>query len=302
MSEVKYICYNGKILSNNELNVGFENRAFQFGDGLFETMHASGNKVQFFYEHFDRLIRSMKLLKMEIPVRFSVDTFGIQKDISKILVKNKMFKGARVRFTVFRQNGGFYAPETNETEYLIECSAINSDKYELDSKGMLIDLYEEMPKPINILSRIKSTSSLFNVMAGIYKTENNLDECIIINTKGNIVEGISSNIFIVKENLIITPSIREGCLPGIMRQKVIEIARKQGFVVQDDAVVQIQDIMAADEIFYTNAIKGIQWVVGFKQRRYFNKVSKLLIRELNKLCFPEQYSINDQLNDSAKSA
>jgi branched-subunit amino acid aminotransferase/4-amino-4-deoxychorismate lyase len=302
MNEVKYICYNGKILSNNELSIGFENRAFQFGDGLFETMHASGNKVQFFYEHFDRLIRSMKLLKMEIPVRFSVDTFGIQKDISKILIKNKMFKGARVRFTVFRQNGGFYAPETNETEYLIECSAINSDKYELDSKGMLIDLYEEMPKPINILSRIKSTSSLFNVMAGIYKTENNLDECIIINTKGNIVEGISSNIFIIKENLIITPSIREGCLPGIMRQKVIEMARKQGFVVQDDAVVQIQDIMAADEIFYTNAVKGIQWVVGFKQRRYFNKVSKLLIRELNKLCFPEQYSINDQLNDSAKSA
>jgi branched-chain amino acid aminotransferase len=139
-------------------------------------------------------------------------------------------------------------------------------------------------------------------MAGIYKTENNLDECIILNTKGNIIEGISSNIFTVKENLIITPSIREGCLPGIMRQKVIELARKQGYVVQDEAIVQIQDIMAADEIFYTNAVKGIQWVVGFKQRRYFNKVSKSLIYELNKLSFPELFQSDNIINDSAKSA
>lgn len=302
MSELNYICHNGKIIIDKELNIGHQNRSFHYGDGLFETMHASGNRVQFFYEHFDRLIKSMKILRMEIPVKFSVDTYGIQKEISKILVKNKLFKGARVRFTVFRQSGGFYAPQTNETEYLIECSAIESDKYELNSKGMLIDLYEEMQKPINLFSRIKSTSALFSVMAGIYKSENSLDECLIINTKGNIIEGISSNIFIVKEKLIITPSIREGCLPGIMRQKVIEIAKKQGFVVQDDAVVQIQDIMAADEIFFTNAVKGIQWAVGFKQRRYFNKISKLLTEELNKLCFPELYLINNQISDSAKSA
>jgi branched-chain amino acid aminotransferase len=302
MNDLNYICHNGKIITDNELNIGHNNRSFLYGDGLFETMHASGSRVQFFYEHFDRLIKSMKLLRMEIPVKFSVDTYGIQKEISKILVKNKVFKGARVRFTVFRLNGGNYAPKTNETGYIIECSEIENDKYELNAKGMLIDLYEDMPKPINLFSRIKTTSAIYNVLAGIYKSENSLDECLIINSKGNIIEGISSNIFIVKENLIITPSIREGCLPGIMRQKVIEIARKQGFVVQDDAIVQIQDIMAADEIFFTNAVKGIQWAVGFKQRRYFNKVSKILIDDLNKLSFPEHYSLNDQINDSAISA
>jgi len=302
MSELNFICYNGKIISESDLNLSCRNRSFQYGDGLFETMHASGNKVQFFYEHFDRLIRSMKLLKMEIPVRFSVDTFGIQKDISKILVKNKLFKGGRVRLTVFRQSGGFYAPSTNETEYLIECSPIASDVYEQHPKGLLIDIYEEMAKPINTFTRIKSTSSLFSVMAGIYKTENNLDECIVLNTKGNIIEGISSNIFIVKENLLITPSLREGCLPGIMRQKVIELARKIGYAVQDEAIVQIQDIMAADEIFYTNAVSGIQWVVGFKQRRYFNKISKALVLELNKLCFPELFQSSNLFNDSAKIA
>jgi branched-subunit amino acid aminotransferase/4-amino-4-deoxychorismate lyase len=302
MSEMNYICHNGKIISENDLHLACSNRAFQYGDGLFESMHASGNKVQFFYEHFDRLIRSMKLLKMEIPVRFSVDTYGIQKDISKILIKNKLFKGARVRISVFRQGGGFFAPDSNETEYLIECSSIPSDRYELNQKGLLIDIYEEMAKPINTLSRINTSSSMFNVLAGIYKAENKLDECIVMNTKGNIVEGISSNIFVVKENLILTPSLREGCLPGIMRQKAIELARKLAYSVQDEGIVQIQDIMAADEIFYTNAVNGIQWVVGFKQRRYFNKVSKALILELNKLCFPELFQHEDLVNHNAKSA
>jgi branched-subunit amino acid aminotransferase/4-amino-4-deoxychorismate lyase len=302
MDELKYICYNGKILSNHELQLSYQNRAFQYGDGLFETMHSSGDKVHFFYEHFERLIRSMKLLKMEIPVRFSVDTYGIQKDISRILIKNKIFKGGRVRFSVFRQTGGFYAPDSNEVDYLIECNPIASDMYVLNAKGYLVDLYEEMPKPVNIFSRIKLTSSIFNVMAGIYKNENQLDECLVINTKGNIIEGVSSNIFVVKDNLIITPSIREGCLPGIMRQKIVELARKSGFVVQDDTIVQIQDIMSADEIFFTNAIAGIRWAVGFKQRRFFNNVSKLLTLELNKLCFPEHFQQSGYINDSAKTA
>jgi branched-subunit amino acid aminotransferase/4-amino-4-deoxychorismate lyase len=302
MTELKYISYNGKILNDHELNLGFQNRAFHYGDGLFETMHASGNKVQFFYEHMERLIRSMKHLKMEIPVRFSVDTYGLQKDISKILIRNKLFKGARIRMTVFRQNGGFYAPETNESDYIIECSSLNSSVYEFNQRGLLVDLYEEMPKELNDFSRLKLISSIYFVMAGIYRNENNLDECLILNTKGNIIEGISSNIFIVKENTIITPSIREGCLPGIMRQKVIELARKQGYVVQDDAVVKIQDIMTADEIFFTNAVKGIQWVLGFKQRRYFNKVSKLLIEELNKYCFPELYLSNNTPSGAVRIA
>jgi len=287
MTDSKYIVFDGKILNEQEFKLGHRNRAFQYGDGLFETMHASGSKVQFFYEHIERLISGMKVLKMEIPVRFSVDTLGLQNDISKILTKNKIYKGARVRITVFRHEGGFYAPQSNECHYLIECAALDSEKFELNPKGLLIDVFEDMQKPINAFSKLKLTSAIYYVMAGIFKNENKLDECLIINTKGNIAETISSNIFIVRENTIFTPSIREGCLPGIMRQKVIELARKAGYTVHDDLAQQIQDIMTADEIFLTNAVKGIQWVLGFKQRRYFNNVAKTLINELNKLCFPE---------------
>ncbi len=287
MGSEGYISYNGKIIHKDELRLDLNNRAFQYGDGLFETMHASGNKVQFFYEHMERLIRSMKVLRMEIPVRFTIDTMGLQKEISKILNKNKLFKGARIRMTVFRETGGLYTPESNETEYIIESSPLDSDVYEFNQKGLLIDIYEEQLKPINSLASVKLTSSIFFVLAGIFKKENSLDECLILNTKGNIIEGISSNIFLVKENVISTPSLREGCLPGVMRQKVIELSRRNGFIIQDEQVIKIQDIMAADEIFFTNAIKGIQWVVGFKQRRFYNKVAKSLSDALNQQQFPQ---------------
>ncbi|NJO88778.1 MAG: aminotransferase class IV, partial [Chloroflexia bacterium] len=270
MGSEGFISYNGKIIHKDELKLDLNNRAFQYGDGLFETMHASGNKVQFFYEHMERLIRSMKVLKMEIPVRFTIDTMGLQKEISKILNKNKLFKGARIRMTVFRETGGFYSPESNETEYIIESSPLTSDVYEFNQKGLLIDIYEEQLKPINSLASVKLTSSIFFVLAGIFKKENNLDECLILNTKGNIIEGISSNIFLVRENVISTPALREGCLPGIMRQKIIELARKNRFIVQDEQAIKIQDIMAADEIFSQMLLKVYNGLLVFKQRRFYN--------------------------------
>lgn len=290
MNNVGYISYNGRIIHSDELKIGLNNRSFSYGDGIFETMHASGNKVQFFYDHMERLIRSMKVLKMEVPVRFSIDTMGLQKEISKILNKNKLYKGARVRMTVFREEGGLYTPNSNEVEYIIQCSALESDTYTLNEKGYNTDIYDEIYKPINTLSTLKMTSSMFSVLAGIFKKENQLDECLVMNNKGNIIEGISSNLFIIKENIISTPSVREGCLPGIMRQKVIELARKLNYIVQDEQTIKIQDIMAADEMFFTNAITGIQWVVGFKQRRYYNRISKLLSNALNQIHFPEVFA------------
>jgi len=285
MIKSKYISHNGKIILTKEFRPEFNNRAFQYGDGLFETMHALGTNVQFFYEHIERLISSMKVLKMEVPVRFSIDTLGLQKEITKLLTKNRIYKGARVRLSVFRQSGGFYSPETNEISYLIQTEHLKYDQYELNNQGFIIDIYEEVQKPINIFSGLKTSSSIFYVMAGIFKSGNNLDECLIINEKGNIVEGVSANIFVVKENNIYTPSLKSGCLNGIMRKKIIEIAKNEKFTVFDDVPIQLQDIVAADELFFTNAITGIRWVLGFKQRRYYNKIAKLLNTKLNKSVF-----------------
>lgn len=281
----KYVSYNGKIILKDHIRVDFDNRSFQYGDGLFETMHSLGNSIQFFYEHMERLISGMKVLKMEVPVRFSIDTMGLQNEISKLLTKNRIFKGGRVRLTVFREEGGFYSPRNNETNYVIQTENLPQDKYIFNENGYTIAVFEDIQKPVNILSGLKLTSSMFYVMAGIYKSENNLDECLIINDKGNIAEGISSNVFLVKDSNIYTPPLKSGCLNGIMRARIIKIAKAAGYTVYDGVPIQTPDIMAADELFFTNAILGIKWALGYKQKRYYNKIAKQLNLILNESVF-----------------
>ncbi|MBN2757204.1 MAG: aminotransferase class IV [Bacteroidales bacterium] len=285
MDNSKYISFNGKIFTEDEFKLDLNNRAFLYGDGLFETMHAAGGKVHFFYDHIDRLIRSMKILKMEVPVRFSIDTLGIQKEIFKLLNKNKFHIAAKIRITVFRKSGGLYTPTNNEVDYLIQTEKLETAEYQLNSNGLIIDIFEDIPKPNNKLSNLKITSSIYFVIAGIYKSEKKLDDCIVLNEKGNMVEAISSNLFLVKENNIYTPPLSSGCLNGIIRNKIIDISKTLNFNIIDNTPLNSKDLISADEVFLTNAVSGIKWVLAFKQRRYYNKISKILIAKLNQTAF-----------------
>ena len=280
---MNYIVLNGKYLKNSEAILSFSNRSFRYGDALFETMHANGRRVQFLEKHFERLIIGMEKLKMNNPETFTLKYFD--ETIASLLSRNKHYKGARIRLTVFRNDGGFYSPTTNDVSFLIESEAIENDVYVLNKTGYLIGIFDEIPKQKTYFSTIKSANSLLYVLAGIFKNENKLDECILVDEQGNFVETISSNIFIVKNKTISTPSITNGCINGIMRNEIISIAKNQNFTIVESSNLNEKDLFEADEIFITNAVNGIRWVVGFKERRYFNKVAKNLIDELNKNCF-----------------
>ncbi len=263
--------------------INYENRAFKYGDALFETIHASGTNIQFLNNHLQRLKSGMKILKMEIPSTFNEKK--LKYIIENLIIKNKFFKGLKVRFTVFRKEGGLYTPESNQISYLIETEKLHDDKYVLNKNGFIIDYYNEIKKTANKLSNLKTANALIYILAGIYKKENNLDDCIIINNNNNCVEAISSNLFLVKENIIYTPSLTDGCVDGIMRKKIINIALSLNYTVFDECSIKPDDILKADEVFITNAIKGIQWVIAFRQRRYFNKTAKVLIQKLNEIAF-----------------
>ena len=195
-----YIVLNGKYLKNSEAILSFSNRSFRYGDALFETMHANGRVVQFLEKHFERLISGMEKLKMNIPENFSVKYF--EETIASLLARNKFFKGAKIRLTVFRNEGGLYSPATNDVSFLIESEILENDIYVLNKTGYLIGIFDEIPKQKTYFSAIKSANSLQYVLAGVFKNENKLDECILVDEKGNFVETISSNLFIVKNNTI----------------------------------------------------------------------------------------------------
>ena len=263
-----FINNNGTIVSASEPVVTARNRSFRYGDALFESIRFTNSKPQFLKEHLQRLYTGMKVLKMQIDSLYSESFF--ENAILELAQKNSITTDGRIRLTVYRNDGGLYTPDNNTASFLI------------DQKGFTVDLFNDFKKQQNALSSIKSANSIIYVLAGIYKSQQQLDDCIILNDQSHIIESISSNIFAVKNGVLYTPPIADGCVDGVMRKKIIEIAQANRIAVYEISVMQ-NVLLGADELFFTNAINGIRWVVAYKQKRYFNNTSKKLIEKLNEL-------------------
>ncbi len=283
-----YIWLNGDFIRDDSPAIGLDNRAFAYGDGFFESIHAYGTEGKHLQLHLNRMIKSMEILGMTPPPFLAISFLA--NEIQRTLNKNRIFNSARVRVTVFRNSGGLYAPKNNSIGISIQTQELDQNFYEYNSKGLVVDFYTDIRKPINLLSPIKSCNALLFVMAGRFKQQNSLDDCILINDQNRAVEATSSNLFALKGNNLITPPLSEGCVAGVMRSIVINIAPSLGLKVIDNQPIDPSALLNMDELFLTNAVKGIQWIVGIKTRRYFGTVSKKLCKELNKLTFPNQFS------------
>lgn len=274
-----YCILNGHLISIYEPSVAFNNRAFRYGDALFESIRFCNNTIMFLRDHIARLKLSMTVLRMNLPAEFTTE--NIHEQIIHLLKHNSHAPNARIRLTVFRNEGGYYAPDTNDISFLIESEEL-TNYYELNQKGFWVDVYADLKKPINKLSNLKTANALFYVMAGLAKQSMKLDECFLINEIGTICESISSNIFIVKNGAIYTPPLTEGCVAGVMRKQIIGLAAHHKILIFESPIT-INTLMNGDEIFLTNSIKGVQWIGQFKQKYYTNKMAQFFIDKLNQL-------------------
>ncbi|RYZ98580.1 MAG: 4-amino-4-deoxychorismate lyase [Sphingobacteriaceae bacterium] len=273
------INFNGEILPADTKLFGVANRGFKYGDGLFESMRMMRGHLKFADLHADRLQRGMKALK--IDGYSQMDAWFLRNKAEELASRNKV-KHARFRLTVYRDAEGLYAPSQNKMGYCLELLAVEEPRYFLNEKGLIMDIFTDLPKPSNYLSNIKTCNSLIYIMAGLHKMQYNLDDVFLLNQNGYLCEASSSNIFIWYDNHLYTPALSEGCVEGVMRQVVINIARKNKIAITE-AQINPEILYEADEVFLTNASKGIQAVMGYGVKRYFNRLSKGLMDELNKL-------------------
>jgi aminodeoxychorismate lyase len=273
-----FINHNRTIIPAEEPVLTLDNRSFRYGDGLFETMRIANGRVQLLKEHLQRLTNGAQVLRMKLPADMTEEF--LDKSIMELAHRNGISRNARVRLCVFRKSGGQYTPEDNQVLFAIEVYPVAEENYVLNQKGLTVDLYTEYRKTANALASIKSSNSLIFVLAGLYKQENNLDECILSNDKGQIIEAVSSNLFAVKNGVLYTPPVSDGCINGVMRNKIIQIAQANRIAVYEISIMQ-NVLLGADELFLTNALYGLRWVVAYKQKRYFNDTAKKLVDKLN---------------------
>lgn len=275
---VEYINFNGSILPADQLIFKANNRGFRYGDGLFESMRYIKGKLKFPEMHIDRIQKGMKLLRFDNCSL--IDTWFLREKVEELVRRSRTGADARVRLTVFRGSEGLYSPVSNKFGYVLEIQKLDESQYVLNKKGLIIDVYDEIPKPVNALSNLKTCNAMIYVLAGIYKNQNALDEVLILNHHGFLCESMSSNVFVVYDRKLYTPALNEGCIAGVMRQVVMRLA-KENDIELVEAQINPDILNEADEVFLTNAGKGIQWVMGYNNKRYFNEVSRFLSEKLN---------------------
>lgn len=250
------IIYNGELVAE-EAVLEVTNRSYQYGDALFETIKWSRGKALFWNDHYERLLKSMAMLKMEVPLNFSADNlFHMMK---QLVQANNCEKSSRIRLQVFREKGGYYLPKTHLTGFSITAEALAEDYYLLNDKPLQLGIYKDSYKPATGLSNVKSANALLYIMASLSANENGFDDCYLLNDKGHVIETTNSNIFIIKDHFIKTPPLTDGCLNGILRKQVLKFALSNQIEIKEQSLT-VNEVLGADEVLLTNTISGIRLV------------------------------------------
>ena len=276
MSENKYISLSGNIINDSNSGGIQHNRGFLYGDGFFESMHWHQNDILFLNDHLERINRGLKILHLD-PL--AIDFTKLIDEIKQLISLNKIADDARIRLTFYRAAGGTYAPFTNKTEWLITVSALNTIGFKLNERGLHISIFSEQKKTTSSISSIKSLNSLVSVLAGQYANEHQLDDALLINTSDSVIEGYNANLFIISNDQLITPPLSDGCIDGMMRKQVIQIATKLNIACSESSLSQ-KTIENAEEIMLTNAVQGIRWVEKMGSNIYQNQIIKTIFNEL----------------------
>ena len=276
------INFNGELIPEDSGFINHQNRGFKYGDALFETMRATNGVVFFMEAHYLRLMASMRILRMEIPMNFTMEY--LEDQIGKCLHANQLSQTpARIRFTVFRNDGGLYLPTTNEVSFVVETQSLKSSFYLKDESPYEIELFKDFYINADMLSNLKTNNKIINVVGSIYARENGYDNCLLLNQSKQVVEALNANLFLCVGKTIKTPPLKDGCLNGIIRKQVMTIiAQEQDYTLEEQSISPFE-LQKADELFITNTFVGIKSVSKYRKATYGSNVAHYLLEKLNNL-------------------
>jgi branched-chain amino acid aminotransferase len=260
--------------------VSFDNRGLNYGDAVFETLRFSGGKIYFWEDHYFRLMASMRILRMEIPMNFTME-FLETEILKTINSEEKKGVGFRIKLLVWRKTGGKYTPNSNEIEYLISTENLETPFYVLNEGDCEVELFKDHYVASGLLSTLKSNNRLINILGSIYAKENDYENCLLLNEHKQVVEALNGNIFLVSGNTIKTPPLADGSLNGVTRKQLISILGTMEDFKLEETSISPFELQKADEIFITNVIQGIVPITKYRKKEFGNTIAKTLLAKLN---------------------
>ena len=270
--------FNGNIQENSSILIE-NNRGFLFGDSIFETIKVLDNKVLFLEDHYFRLMASMRICRMEIPMNFTMEYFESQ--ILNLIQSLKNSNSFRVRFTVYRDSEGFYLPKSRNVQFIVTATPLNSELYSFQKEIYEVELYKDSYVPKQLFSTLKTNNKMLQITGSIFADENGYDNCLVLNDEKNVIEALQSNIFMKTGNVVSTPPVSDGCLNGIMRKQILEILKKMEGIEVKEGSISPFDLQKADELFLTNVIFGIQPITKYRKKEYTAEFASDVLKRLN---------------------
>lgn len=268
---------NGKFFLETENHLSINNRSLRYGDGFFETMKLQKNNIQLFHLHSARILKSLLLLKLQLPKHFSLEK--LEEQIIVTAQKNNHENLARIRVMFFRAEGEIFDANNHQVQIMIQSFELSDAFNELNKNGLVVDVFKDAKKSCDVFSNLKTNNYLPYVMGAIWAKENHLNDALILNSSEFIADSCIANVFLIKYNKIITPSLKSGCIAGVMRQHIIQQLQQINIDVEEKSI-SVEDVLNADEVFLTNAIKGISWVKQCGNTSYQNSKTQEIYRKI----------------------
>lgn len=238
------------IINGEEVSAKTYLRGVMYGEGVFETLRYKGKIPKTIEDHYSRLVRGLKFLK--IPVITMEDFL----DSISNAVKNLENEDLYIKVVVFGEGATFYPVQPYRSNILVVVKPYKPVEEDIRLTVSPYRVHSSDP-----LLRIKSTNYLRNIITKRFARENGYFDCIILNENGEITETSSANIYWVKGKYLYTPSLDCGVLEGISRKTVLENAKKEGFIVVEGRF-GLKDLKTADMVLISNSLHGIMRVTG----------------------------------------
>ncbi|MDD3861011.1 MAG: aminotransferase class IV [Bacteroidales bacterium] len=276
----KYLMLNGEILPAAKPCLSHLNRGFLYADVFSFDLRGNSSKAFFADRYFDYLIATMSRLKMERPLLLKKSIF--ETDLELLLQKNRIYKGFTARVSVFRDDSPSLLPEKNSVSILITVNEFPQEEYKVLNNGLKLNILRNYTIPDFVFK--SDITPYFNeeLLLSSYLEEFDIDDVFITDSKSNVVKTIFSSVFIIKDNKLFVPERIPNDSKKVFTELVIDAARSLKILVLPKSIKK-EDLSSADEIFCVDVINGIRWVLAYGERRYYHRISTLLINKINEM-------------------
>ena len=272
--------FNGELLHNNTDFLNENNRGLQLGDAVFEELRVINGDVIFLEDHYLRLMSSMRILRMEIPMNFTMEF--MEEEILKLICEDGLRETKQIKFTVYRNTSdNNFSKSDNSISYFITSTTLINPFFVLDDKAYEVELFKDFYKTSSMLSNLDTNNKILNVVGSIYAQENDYQDCLLLNERKQVIEALNGNVFIVKDNQVKTPPITDGCVNSVIRKKIIDIVSKLNEVEFLEESLSPFELQKADELFIANNVNGLVSITKYRKKDFVNTTAKSLIGKLN---------------------